>query len=208
MMHRRPAPARLAGWRDRRYPEQMTDTSEYLSDANIRERLDTERRLLRERLGAIPGEMQVRRPSPDRWSIAEVVEHLARIESGVTKLLSHFGAASPAADVPRPAVTAYATPELGRRVRHRGTRIEAPERVRPGGGLDATVALAQLESARAALLAAFAAANRDAVDVHTYPHPVFGPLTLRSWVSVTADHEARHSAQIAEIAEQLGASVG
>jgi uncharacterized damage-inducible protein DinB len=185
----------------------MTDSSEYLSDASIRERLEAERQRLRERLAAIPAELQGRRPSADRWSIAEVVEHLARIEGGVTKMLSHFGAAAPAGDVAPPAMTAHATPELGRRVRHRGTRIEAPERVRPGGGLDGATALAQLESARQALLAAFAAANRDALDVHTWPHPVFGPLTLRSWVSFTADHEARHSAQIAEIAEQLGATV-
>lgn len=184
----------------------MTESSDYLSDASIRERLAAERRLLHERIAAIPAELHGRRPSPDRWSIAEVVEHLARIEGGVTKMLAHFGAAAPGADVPRPADSARATPELGRRVRHRGIRIEAPERVRPGGSLDIAAALAQLEAARAELLRAFAAANRESLDVFTYPHPVFGPLTLRSWVSVTADHEARHSAQVAEIAEQLAAA--
>ena len=182
----------------------MTEPTDYLSDESIRERLATERRLLRERIASTPAELHARRPSPARWSIAEVVEHLARIEGGVTKMLRHFGATAPGADVPRPAAVARATPELGRRIRNRGTRIEAPERVQPGGSLDLPAALAQLEAAREAMLDAFAAADRESLDVYTYPHPVFGPLTLRSWVSVTADHEARHSAQIEEIARQLG----
>ena len=119
---------------------------------------------------------------------------------GLITALEHGPVVAVACDQP------WLTPELGRRVRHRGIRIEAPERVRPGGSLDIAAALAQLEAARAELLRAFAAANRESLDVFTYPHPVFGPLTLRSWVSVTADHEARHSAQVVEIAEQLAAA--
>lgn len=183
----------------------MTIPSEYLSDDRIRERLAAERRLLRERVAGIPADVAARRPAPDRWSVAEVLEHLARIESGVTRMLTHFGAAAPPPGTPSPAAEAHATARLGERVRDRGTKIEAPERVRPAGVLDPAAAFAQLEAAREAMLAAFAAANRDALDAFTYPHPLIGPLTLRSWVSITADHEARHSAQIVEIAEQLGA---
>ena len=75
--------------------------------------------------------------------------------------------------------------------------------MRPAGTLSAESALTQLLAARAELLAAFASANADALDRVTHPHPVFGPLTLRSWMALTADHEARHAAQIDEIAGAL-----
>jgi len=81
-------------------------------------------------------------------------------------------------------------------VRERSTKVEAPERVRPTGTLDADAALAQLQASRAALLEAFATADNAVLDGVTFPHPFIGPLTLRSWVELTAHHDARHAAQM------------
>lgn len=182
-------------------------TGDYLSDAAIRERLDVERRALLARLEGVPGERLVRRPTPDRWSVAEVLEHLARIESGVTRLLHAKGQTAPPADAPAPDAGALLTPEIGARVRDRSRRIEAPELVRPGGGVAPDEALRQLAAARERLLAAWASADRAALDRVVHPHPVIGPLTLRSWMALTADHEARHAAQVGEILEQVGGVV-
>lgn len=179
----------------------MTDSSEYLSDAAIRERLATEHDALRARLGRIPAALQSRRPAPDRWSIAEVLEHLARVEGGMAKLLTLRGHEAPSGDAPPP--SAIGTPQLARLVRDRSRKIEAPERVRPAGALGAAEAWARYDAVRAQLLAAFAAADPVSLDGLTHPHPVFGALTLRTWVAFSADHEARHAAQIGEIAEQL-----
>jgi prephenate dehydrogenase len=95
------------------------------------------------------------------------------------------------------------SPALGQLVRDRSKHIEAPERVLPAGALTADEALPHLQSGRAGMLEAFRTANPDALDQVTHPHPIFGPLTLRSWVALAADHEARHAEQISEIAEQL-----
>jgi hypothetical protein len=40
----------------------------------------------------------------------------------------------------------------------------------------------------------------------SWPHPRFGPLTGYQWIAFSGAHEARHAAQIREIAEQLRAS--
>jgi hypothetical protein len=114
------------------------------------------------------------------------------------------GHAPPPPDAPAPGPEAVLTPGLAARVRDRSWRIEAPERVRPAGGLAPDEALRQLAAARERLLAAYAAADRDALDRMTHPHPVIGALTLRSWVALTADHEARHVAQVAEIVAGVG----
>ena len=179
--------------------------ADYLATSEILARLSAERDALVERLAKIPVALQNERPSPERWSIAEVLEHLVRIETGITKLFMLKGQAPPPDDVPAPAPEASSTPALGRRIRDRSQKIEAPERVRPAGTLSAESALAQLQAARAGLLSAFTSADAVALDRVTHPHPVFGPLTLRSWMALTSDHEARHAAQIGEIADQLNA---
>lgn len=179
--------------------------ADYLATSEILARLSAERDALVERLAKIPAATQNERPAPDRWSIAEVLEHLVRIETGLTKLFVIKGQAPPGADVPPAPPEAHGTPQLGVRIRDRSQRIEAPERVRPAGTLSAERALAQLQAARTALLSAFASADADALDRVTHAHPVFGPLTLRSWMALTSDHEARHAAQIDEIAGELRA---
>lgn len=179
----------------------MTD---YLATDQILGRLEQERTSLVTLLARIPQELQNQRPAPDRWSIAEILEHLVSLEIGVTKLLGIKGQAAPAAEVPPPPPEASGTPRLGALVRDRSRKIEAPERVRPAGTLSADEAFSRLQAVRAGMLAAFATANAEALDKQTHVHPFFGQLTLRSWVALAADHEARHVAQIAEVAEQLG----
>lgn len=179
--------------------------ADYLATSEILARLGAERDALVARLAKIPAAIQNERPSPERWSIAEVLEHLVRIETGLTKLFMIKGQTPPSDDVPAPPPEASSTPALGQRIRDRSQRIEAPERVRPEGTLSADSALTQLQAARVGLLSAFASADVTALDRVTHPHPVFGPLTLRSWMALTSDHEARHAAQIGEIADQLTA---
>jgi uncharacterized damage-inducible protein DinB len=181
-------------------------SGDYLSTPNILERLETERAGLLARLEQIPAESRNKRPSAARWSVAEVLEHLTRLETGLTKLLTVRGQQPPPADTPAPAESSVMSPRLGQLVRDRSKYIEAPERVVPPGALTADEALPHLQNARAGMLAAFGTANSDALDLLTHPHPLFGPLTLRSWVALAADHEARHAEQISEIAKQLSAS--
>ena len=176
---------------------------DYLATPNILARLKTEREQLLARIDLIPADSRNRRPSAERWSVAEVLEHLVRLETGLTRLLTLRGQQAPAPDTPAPDESSRMTPALGRLVRDRSKHIEAPERVLPAGAMTTDEALPHLQSARAGMLAAFDTANDEALDQLTHPHPLFGPLTLRSWVALAADHEARHAEQISEIAEQL-----
>jgi hypothetical protein len=181
----------------------MPVTDDYLSTPRILERLQAERDALVARVRRIPAEFRDRRPDPTRWSIAEVLEHLGRVETGVTRLLTLRGHEAPSVETPSPDASSFVTPALSAMVRDRSRGIEAPERVCPSGAMSSDEALAQLSVTRPAFISAFSSANADALDRVTHPHPVFGPLTLRSWVAFSADHEARHSEQIREIAHRL-----
>jgi hypothetical protein len=167
--------------------------------------LDRERSALLAQVARVPGARQTQRPTPDRWSVTDVLEHITRIDLGVGKLFALKGA-GPATATAEQLAEAQLTRERVNRVRNRLERVEAPERVRPTGTLSPEVALANLASARTALKAAYLAANPAALDGVVHPHPVIGLLTLRAWIEMTAHHDARHAQQIAELAEEWAAA--
>jgi hypothetical protein len=164
---------------------------------------DTRARLLA-LVERVPPQLRDRRPAPHRWSVAEILEHLARADSGVARLFTTRGAAAPAEPSPDLERAQYTSAHVAR-VLDRNLRIEAPERIRPTEGITWQEALKQLHAARVQLEGAIVAAHPEALDRVTHVHPVIGPLVLRGWIDFTAHHEARHTAQIAEIAEQLQA---
>lgn len=178
-------------------------SDDFLSTPAILERIQSERDSLIARVHAIPVEFLDTRPDSTHWSVAEVLEHLVRVETGLTKLFALRGQAAPPDDTPTPDPSSFYRPAEASLVRDRTQRIEAPERSLPSGSIKSDDALTHLAASRAGLLSAFSSANLDALDRITHPHPIFGPLTLRSWMALLADHDARHSEQIGEIADRL-----
>jgi hypothetical protein len=163
--------------------------------------LDRERSAFLAQVARVPRARQAEHPAPGRWSVAEIVEHVARIDVGVSRILAVRGA-EPLTATPDQLAAARLTPEKIARVRSRTERFDAPERVRPTGTLSPETALEHLGSARVALTSAYLAADGAALDGAIHPHPVIGPLTLRGWVELAAHHDARHAAQIAELADE------
>lgn len=166
------------------------------------ELLDRERVALLSALELVPAADRGRRPAPGRWSANEVLEHLALVEGSVARLLAKRGRepAPPTA----PGAAARLAPERVAWLRDRGARLEIPPgRIAPTGTVSTADALRALDASRAALTASFTAADPAALDGLTHVHPLLGELTLRAWVEFVAHHEARHAAQIAEIADAL-----
>lgn len=162
--------------------------------------LDHERAAFLAQVDRVPGARREQRLKPERWSVAEICEHLARIDTGVTRLLT-LKSAEPLTATPEQLIAARLTPEKAARVRSRDERITAPDRISPTGTLPIEAALAQLSGARAALKTGFLATDPAVLDGAVHPHPVIGPLTLRGWVEFVAHHDARHAQQVAELAD-------
>jgi hypothetical protein len=179
-----------------------------MPDVNeIRALLATERATLLAAVERVPGRLRDERPAPDRWSIAELLEHLARVETGVGRLLALRGQED-LQDVDEAAVAAaQLTPERALQLRNRLARIDAPERVRPTRSTNADEGLARLADTRAELEAALMAARPSALDRSIHTHAVLGPMTLRGWAMFIAHHEARHAQQVDEIAAALGSAM-
>lgn len=155
-------------------------------------------------LAGIPAHTRTRRPAPGRWSAAEVIEHLARVESAIAQLLKGMAAEARA----RPPAE-ETEPGSGLRIaglaalRDRTRRIESLPITRPTGSLDAEAARERLGASRDALLRLLAGLDDVPLERVRVPHYVLGPLNGYEWLGFIAAHEARHAGQLREIAAAL-----
>jgi hypothetical protein len=139
------------------------------------------------------------KPAPDRWSIAEVVEHLAVIEDIIkTVFVKLPEGAAPAAE----RETAKFDADLVAKTTDRSTKFEAPPQARPTARWTPTGALDHFLKSRAETAGLFL--NTSGVRAHTVAHPVFGPLDGYQWVMLAAAHSARHTQQILEVKASPG----
>ncbi|HEX8181115.1 MAG TPA: DinB family protein [Pyrinomonadaceae bacterium] len=164
---------------------------------------------IRSRLSARAAELneaqQNFRPTADAWSPAEIVEHLALIEGRLTKLFSMMlhklesAAAAEGGTTPRP-MEPFSLDEFAAQAQQ---KFNAPEEVRPSGGVKLADALAQLQASRAALNAL--RPRVEAVDgaAAAYQHPAFGALNLYQWLAFIGAHEQRHLRQLERLLAQM-----
>jgi len=137
------------------------------------------------------------REGPERWSIAEIVEHLVVFEEfirgAVQRVLAEVGEPEK-----RASVAAKESLVLGL-AESRGTRFVAREAARPmGRWADAAELVGELKKARARTLA-FVAEERGDLREHFFAHIVFGDLDCYQWLVVLARHMDRHLRQVEEV---------
>lgn len=167
--------------------------------------LDDNRAVLRAAVDGVPRALRETRPAPDRWSVAEVLEHLGRVEAGVTHLLSkRLAEAAAASALPVDAATSSVVETLNNElVRDRRHRITAGERVVPTGGVSSDAAWSTLETSRAALQELVRAYDGRDISGVILPHPALGPMNAFQWFVFIGTHEGRHADQIREVGQQI-----
>jgi DinB superfamily len=170
--------------------------------ADVRASLTADRERLREAVDQVPTGARETKPEPGRWSAAEVLEHLAVVETRVVMMLGPLVQTAPSMD----AAPSTGTPPLDRTpLLNRQTRVEAPPQIQPTGTVSAADAWASLQNTRAQLLTlldTIDAERRDLTQV-SRQHPVLGPLDGYQWIAAVGGHEARHALQILEIAKTI-----
>ena len=165
--------------------------------------LDAEFDTLRAAVATVPPERRNDRPAPERWSVAEVLEHLAIVEKSVLKVCARQLAAAREAGLPQESETTSILDSLPvAKIANRARVLSAPELVRPRG-MDAADAWSEIEATRARLTEYVKSCDGLALGQVSFPHPAFGPLNLYQWLLFAAGHHARHAAQIREIGLQL-----
>jgi hypothetical protein len=137
--------------------------------------------------------------SEEKWSVANIVEHLAKTEENlirlIGKLLSHAEAEGKASDGKIEPPVSFA--EIAEKAR--GLKLEAPDAIKPGGAATIAESAAKLERSRAALHEM--RPRLKAVDLSnaSFPHPYFGAMNGYYWLAFVGLHELHHLKQVADV---------
>jgi hypothetical protein len=137
------------------------------------------------------------RPSSDRWSIGEILNHLTIMERRVAGLINRKV---------EEGRTAGHDPDLdeasvldclnGLEIPNPVTKVKAPEMVSPKHGIAKSELLESLSGTREKLVAAMESLSDVDPTRLSWPHPFFGDWNLYQWTVAVGQHEHRHAVQI------------
>jgi hypothetical protein len=144
------------------------------------------------------------KPGPDRWSVGDVVEHLALAEPALFDFHQKTLAA-PAANAELRAKTQGKDEMIRKMIPDRSQKATAPEPLQPGNRLGGRAdVLAAFKQRRARTIDHVAATNAD-MRAHVIASPgPFGELDAYQWLLFIAAHTERHLAQIREVKASAG----
>jgi len=161
-------------------------------------RLDRVHRQLASTIGAVDPALLSKRPAPDEWSVAEVVEHLCLVEGAV---MGHLKAKL---DQPPVKVSFWKKFFPMRIVSLRVKRLQAPKMVRPAQDLPPMdELLKKFDAIRADTKDVCLREGRERLRGACLKHPYFGDMDGAAAVSMVAFHEQRHLKQIRDILKQV-----
>jgi uncharacterized damage-inducible protein DinB len=139
--------------------------------------------------------------APDRWSIAEVAEHIAVSETTILQLVTDRIVKSPKV----PADPARATDaKVIEVITDRSAKAQAPEFLKPTSRWASRAALTkEFEAARMRTID-YVRTTQDDLRGHAMAHPATQVIDGYQWVLLLAAHSARHTAQIEEVKAAAG----
>ncbi|HVZ50295.1 MAG TPA: DinB family protein [Gemmatimonadaceae bacterium] len=148
-------------------------------------------------------------PGEGRWSVVNVLEHVAIVEARIGKGLGQWIAEERAHGLARETDTSPILPLIRpERFVDRSRPIKTTAAGEPSGMITVDEAMHRLASARAAVKAAMVDGDGYALATAHRPHPALGPLNLYEWIAFVGGHMQRHAMQVREIGLALEAAGG
>ena len=157
---------------------------------------DKIRARLLELLGEISDEQANVLPEGEKWTIAQIVEHISIVEDRMgrisAKLLNEAKENGRNSDGKVIISHAFAKKAAGAR----NQKFEAPDRVHPTGNQTIAESIEKLKESRKRLYDLKPLFETVDCSEHKFPHPAFGDLTAHEWLALAGGHEFRHLQQI------------
>jgi len=139
------------------------------------------------------------REAPERWSIAEIVEHLALQEAFVRGNVQRLAEGEAASEAQRAEARAKGTLDADLARRRAEQRLKSrPANTPTGQREDYETLIADLQRERAQTIA-FAEETRADLRGHLFVHVAFGDLDGYQWLMLLATHMDRHALQIEQV---------
>ncbi len=136
--------------------------------------------------------------APDKWSVAEVAEHIAVSEETIFDLVTNQFMKSPAAPEKKEAAKGKEKLLPGM-LTDRSSKFQAPEMLKPTNRWATQAELVKAFNASRDKTVAYVKTSPDDLRSHFGPHPVLKDLDAYQWLFLISGHSARHTAQINEV---------
>lgn len=159
--------------------------------------VEEKREELLQSFASVPADRLGRRPANGVWSVAEILDHLGIVESGVARLIAKRAGKAREAGLGEEKSTESVLPSFDQhREKLETMKMESPTTVYPRPNADLKEALDGLKASRESLRAAAEAANGLSLGEIKHTHPLLGELDLYQWIIFLGQHEVRHRKQI------------
>ncbi len=137
-----------------------------------------------------------------KWTIAGIVEHIAIVKDGMTKISGKLIAQAQIAGGKADGAAVLSDNFKQKSGEIKDLKLEAPERVRPTGKRTIAESLEKIEESRRALEDLRPLFETVECSEVKFPHPFMGDLTAHEWLILVGGHEARHLRQIKNLLEK------
>jgi hypothetical protein len=166
--------------------------------------VEEKRRDLLQSFAGVDGEKLSQRAAPEGWSVAEILDHLRMVETGVARLITKRVGQARESGLHEEKETSSVMPSFDRHSQYlNSTVLKSPAPVQPRPNVDISEALEGLETSREALRAAVGNADGLALAEIKHTHVILGELDLYQWLIFLGQHEGRHKKQIERTLQSL-----
>ncbi|KGP91167.1 hypothetical protein N780_07970 [Pontibacillus chungwhensis BH030062] len=156
--------------------------------------LEEKRQQVLDYLNSLSDEQASQKPDENTWSVLEVAEHLYLMEGFIIQKIDKTIRGGERVETTKKPI--HHTPD-------RSHKVDAPEGLKPKGDFKTIQdALEGLKRSREATLFLLHNKEEDTLQNYSFPHPVFGEMSLEQWAEFIGWHEIRHLEQMKEAVEK------
>jgi hypothetical protein len=180
---------------------QMNTLTEQERSYSVAQLETSRQKLLAEMEGLSEAQLNFK-PAPDKWSIAQVVEHIGLAEMGIGQIVQQT--LKTAADSAKRKEIKVTDEQIRQRLTNRSGKAQSPEIIKPTGRFaDIKQAIVFFTTERNKNIEFIKSTQEDLRDRY-WQHPATGVIDLYQAILLISAHCERHTAQIVEIKNSEG----
>lgn len=161
------------------------------------------RRDLKALVEGLPDDVTRALPDGEKWTVAQIVEHISMVDEGGGRICSRLLSKSQADGKSSDGTARISGGFVEKATASAETKLEAPDVVQPRTGRSISESLAVMDRNGGKfreLQPLFEGVDDTG---NKFPHPYFGEMTATEWFAVKIAHEARHTRQIAALIDRI-----
>ena len=161
------------------------------------------RERLRDLVGSLPDEITSRQIEGEKWTIAQIVEHVSIVDESTVKICAKLLKKAEEAGQVSDGKVVISDGFLEKGSEVAKIKLEAPTFVQPTGGKTIAESLAKLDETADRLATMRPLFESVGGTEPKFPHPFFGEISAQEWLALKAGHEMRHIKQIERLLDTL-----